>query len=44
VNTTGGLAPAPATCTANTIGTQSAVPYTADYHFWKAKGCSRSDD
>jgi hypothetical protein len=44
VNTTGGLAPAPATCTANTIGTQSEVPYTADYHFWKAKGCSRSDD
>jgi hypothetical protein len=44
VNTTGGLAPAPATCTANTIGTQSEVSYTADYHFWKAKGCSRSDD
>jgi hypothetical protein len=43
VNTTGGLAPAAATCNAGTLGTQSEVPYTADYRFWKAKGCSRDD-
>jgi len=43
VNTTGGLAPAPATCTAAAVGTQAEVPYTADYHFWKAKGCSRNE-
>jgi Protein of unknown function (DUF3455) len=44
VNTTGGLAPAATTCTATTIGTQREVPYTADYRFWKAKRCSRSED
>jgi hypothetical protein len=44
VNTTGGLAPAAATCNASTSGTQREVPYTADYHFWRAKGCSRADD
>lgn len=36
--TTGGLAPAPSTCTASTAGTTVEVPYTADYHFWKATG------
>jgi len=33
LNTTGGLAPA-GTCTS---GQTAAVPYTADYYFWKAK-------
>ena len=36
--TTGGLAPAPATCTAATAGTTVEIPYTADYHFWKSTG------
>jgi hypothetical protein len=36
--TTGGLAPAPATCDADKVGTTAEVPYTADYHFWKATG------
>jgi hypothetical protein len=36
VETTGGLAPAPGTCTAATAGTTAEVPYTAVYHFWKA--------
>ncbi len=44
VNTTGGLAPAAATCTTATVGTQAEVPYAADYRFWKAKGCSRNED
>ena len=44
VNTTGGLAPAAATCNANTVGTQAEVPYTADYHFWKPRGCSNHHD
>jgi Protein of unknown function (DUF3455) len=34
--TTGGLAPAAATCNRAAIGAQVEVPYTADYHFWKA--------
>jgi hypothetical protein len=34
--TTGGLAPAAADCEATTAGTRVEVPYTADYHFWKA--------
>lgn len=38
IATTGGLAPAAATCNAGTAGTQVEVPYTADYYFWKAKG------
>ena len=33
--TTGGLAPAAATCNATTAGTVAEVPYTADYFFWK---------
>jgi hypothetical protein len=36
--TTGGLAPAASECDATTAGTQTEVPYTADYHFWKATG------
>ena len=34
--TTGGLAPAPASCNASTLGAIEEVPYTADYTFWKA--------
>ena len=37
-NTTGGRAPAASTCTSGTVGTTAEVPYTADYHFWKATG------
>jgi Protein of unknown function (DUF3455) len=33
--TTGGLAPAAATCNATTAGMVAEVPYTADYFFWK---------
>jgi len=36
--TTGGLAPAAAECNDATVGTKVEVPYTADYHFWKATG------
>ncbi len=36
--TTGGLEPAAAECNATTAGTTQEVPYTADYHFWKATG------
>jgi Protein of unknown function (DUF3455) len=36
--TTGGLAPPATDCNATTTGTQAEVPYTADYHFWKATG------
>jgi hypothetical protein len=35
--TTGGLAPPAADCNAETAGTVDEVPYTADYHFWKAR-------
>ena len=35
--TTGGLPPA-AGCAAPTAGSTTEVPYTADYHFWKATG------
>jgi hypothetical protein len=38
VNTTGGLAPSAADCTAATAGAQVEVPYTADYYFWKETG------
>jgi hypothetical protein len=34
--TTGGLAPAATECNAATVGAKVEVPYTADYHFWKA--------
>jgi hypothetical protein len=33
--TTGGLAPAAATCNAETVGDVEEIAYTADYHFWK---------
>ena len=36
--TTGGLRPAAGTCNESTVGTTAEVPYTADYHFWKATG------
>ena len=36
--TTGGLPPAASSCHAGTVGTAVEVPYTADYHFWKATG------
>ena len=35
---TGGLAPAPETCNADTVNTTVEEPYTADYHFWKSTG------
>jgi hypothetical protein len=38
IHTTGGLAPAPETCNAGTVGAVSEVPYTAVYVFWKATG------
>jgi Protein of unknown function (DUF3455) len=38
IATTGGIAPLPGTCDESTVGTISAVPYTADYVFWKATG------
>jgi hypothetical protein len=38
IETTGGLAPAAATCNAETLGHVAEVPYTADYAFWKATG------
>jgi hypothetical protein len=36
--TAGGLAPAAAECNERTAGTTAEVPYTAEYHFWKATG------
>ena len=36
--TTGGRAPAASTCNSATAGTTVEIPYTADYHFWKATG------
>jgi hypothetical protein len=36
IATTGGLAPGPASCNADTVGTVEEVPYTAEYTFWKA--------
>jgi hypothetical protein len=38
INTVGGLAPAAADCNADTAGTRTEVPYTADYVFFKATG------
>jgi hypothetical protein len=35
LNTTGGVAPAPGECSADTLGDVVEVPYTADYYFWK---------
>ena len=37
VNTTGGLIPPAGDCNASASGTVKEVPYTADYHFWKAR-------
>jgi hypothetical protein len=36
--TSGGVAPATGDCNAATAGNSVEVPYTADYHFWKASG------
>ena len=36
LETSGGVAPAAATCNASTVGAQAEVPYTASYAFWKA--------
>ena len=36
--TSGGVAPATGDCNAATAGSSVEVPYTADYHFWKASG------
>jgi hypothetical protein len=36
--TTGGLPPTASQCNATSVGTRVEVPYTADYHFWKATG------
>ena len=36
VATTGGLAPAAATCNTSTAGSVEEISYTADYYFWKA--------
>jgi len=38
LRTTGGLAPAAASCNEETLGDVAEVPYTADYAFWKATG------
>ncbi len=37
IETTGGLAPAASTCTAETAGDEAEVPYTADYVFFKKR-------
>ena len=39
LNTTGGRPPAAANCNATTVGTQAEVPYTADYFFFRPRGC-----
>jgi hypothetical protein len=40
--TVGGMAPAASDCNAGTVGTTAEIPYTADYHFWRAQpGCDR---
>jgi hypothetical protein len=38
--TRGGLAPAASTCNARTAGSAAAVPYTAEYVFWKSSRIS----
>jgi len=38
VATTGGLAPDPATCNAESVDDVVEIPYTADYYFWKSTG------
>jgi hypothetical protein len=37
IKTTGGLTPAAADCSVDTVGETRPVPYTADYVFWKAR-------
>ena len=37
VNTTGGVAPGRGDLQRGAAGKVAEVPYTADYHFWKAK-------
>ena len=38
VATTGGMAPAPSTCNADTVADVVEIAYTADYYFWKSTG------
>jgi Protein of unknown function (DUF3455) len=38
INTVGGLEPAAAECTAESLGSRREIPYTADYRFWKEQG------
>jgi Protein of unknown function (DUF3455) len=38
--TRGGLAPDASTCNARTVGSTAAVPYTAEYVFWKSSRIS----
>lgn len=38
IATTGGLAPAAATCNATTAGNVAEIAYTADYYLWKKHG------
>jgi hypothetical protein len=38
IATTGGLTPPAADCHALTVGAVRAIPYTADYLFWKQRG------
>jgi len=40
VATTGGLTPPASECTADHVGEQRSVPYTADYVFWKQTGAA----
>ena len=42
IHTAGGLAPAPETCNAETLGDVEETPYTAVYVFWKATGSRAS--
>ena len=40
IATTGGLTPPASECTADDVGEQRSVPYTADYVFWKQTGAA----
>ena len=35
------MAPAATDCNADTVETTAEIPYTADYHFWRAKPGNR---
>jgi Protein of unknown function (DUF3455) len=37
LETSGGVAPAPASCTATHAGAIAEIPYSADYYFWQRK-------